>query len=68
MPAALETNTNKSREKLTKIRKLDMEIQRVKPQIRDHSNKVAASKDFNRSTGLSMLQTFRNYVPYKLTT
>jgi len=31
-----------------------MARQCVKPQIRDHSNKALASKDFNTSTGLSM--------------
>ena len=39
---------------LTEIRKSDMEIQCVKHQIRDHSNNISASKEFNRSPGLSM--------------
>ena len=43
------------REELTEIRKRDMEMQCVKPQIRDHSNKVLTGKDFNRSIGLSIL-------------
>ena len=47
----IQTN---QREELTEIRKSNMEIQCVKPQIRDHPNKVLASKGFNRSTGLSM--------------
>ena len=41
-------------EKLTKLRKLDKAVQCVKLQIQDHSNKVLVSKDFNRSTVLSM--------------
>ena len=41
-------------EELTDNKKSDMVRQCVKPQIRDHSNKVPASKDFNKSTGLSM--------------
>ena len=47
----IQTN---QREELTKIKKSDMEIQFLKPQIQDHSNKVLASKDFKRSTGLSI--------------
>ena len=38
------------REKLTELMKSSKEVQCVKPQIWDHSNKVLGSKDFNRST------------------
>ena len=41
-------------EKLTELRKSDKAIQCIKLQIWDHSNKVLVSKDFNRSTVLSM--------------
>ena len=41
-------------EKLIELRKLDKAVQCVKLQIQDHSNKVLVSKDFNRSTVLSM--------------
>ena len=41
-------------EKLTELRKSDKAVQCVKLQIQDHSNKVLVSKDFNRSTVLSM--------------
>ena len=50
----IQTN---QREELTEIKKSDMEIQFVKPQIQDHSNKVLASKDFKRATGLSISST-----------
>ena len=46
-------------EKLTKLRKLDKAVQCVKLQIQDHSNKVLVSKDFNRSTVLSMSSNVR---------
>ena len=41
------------KESLIEIRKSDKELQCVRPQIRDHSNKVLASKFFNISIGLS---------------
>ena len=41
------------KERLIEIRKSDKELQCVNPQIRDHSNKVLASKVFNLSIGLS---------------
>ena len=41
------------KERLIEIRKSDKELQCVSPQIRDHSNKVLASKVFNISIGLS---------------
>ena len=44
---------------LIEIMKLDKEIQCVKPQIRDHSNKVLTSKVFNGSIGLSMSSKVR---------
>ena len=47
----IQTN---QREELTEIKKSDIEIQCVKPQILDHSNKVPTSKAFKRSTGLSI--------------
>ena len=53
-PLHLKRIQTNQREELTKIRKLEMEIQCVKPQIQDHSNKILASKDFKRSTGLSI--------------
>ena len=46
-------------ENLTEIMKSDKEIQCVKPQIRDHSNKVLASEVFNRSIGFSMSSKVR---------
>ena len=36
-----------------------MEIQWVKPQIQDHSNKVLANKDLNKSMDLSMSSNVR---------
>ena len=42
------------REKQTELMKSSKEVQCVKPQIQDHSNKVLVSKDFNRSTVLSV--------------
>ena len=36
-----------------------MEAQCVKPQIRDHSKRVPTSKDFTRSTGLSISSNIR---------
>ena len=41
------------KERLIEIRKSDKELQCVSSQIRDHSNKVLASKVFNISIGLS---------------
>ena len=41
------------KESLVEIRKSDKELQCVRTQIRDHSNKVLASKFFNISIGLS---------------
>ena len=42
------------KESLIEIRKSDKELQCVRPQIRDHSNKVLASRFFSISMGLSM--------------
>ena len=42
------------KESLVEIRKSDKEPQCVRPQIRDHSNKVLTSKFLNISIGLSM--------------
>ena len=53
-PLHLKRIQENQTEELTEIRKSDMEIQWVKPQIRDHSNKVLANKDFNKSMDLSM--------------
>ena len=52
------------KESLIEIRKSDKELQYVRPQIRDHSNKVLASKFFNISIGLSMsskVQALRSF-------
>ena len=52
------------KESLIEVRKSDKELQYVKPQIRDHSNKVLASKFFNISMGLSMsskVRTLRSF-------
>lgn len=46
-------------EELTEIRKSDMEIRWVKPQIRDHSKNVLANKEFNKSMDLSMSSNVR---------
>ena len=53
-PLHLKRIQENQTEELTEIRKSDMEIQWVKPQIQDHSNKVLANKDFNESMDLSM--------------
>ena len=47
------------KENLTEIMKSDEEIQCVRLQIQDHSNKVLTSKVFNRSIGLSMSSKVR---------
>ena len=47
------------KERLIEIRKSDKERQCVKPQIRDHSNKVLAKKFFNISIGLSISSKVR---------
>ena len=47
------------KERLIEIRKSDKELQCVRPQIRDHLNKVLASKFFNISIGLSMSSKVR---------
>ena len=47
------------KENLTEIMKSDEEIQCVRLQMQDHSNKVLASKVFNRSIGLSMSSKVR---------
>ena len=47
------------KESLIEIRNSDKELQCVRPQIRDHSNKVLASKFFNISIGLSMSSKVR---------
>ena len=52
------------KERLIEIRNSDKELQCVRPQIRDHSNKVLASKFFNKSIGLSMfskVQALRSF-------
>ena len=52
------------REKQTELMKSSKEVQCVKPQIQDHSNKVLVSKDFNRSTVLSVssnVQALRSF-------
>ena len=45
------------KESLIEIRKLDKELQCVRPQIQDHSNKILASKFFNISIGLNVLKS-----------
>ena len=51
---AMKRIQSNQKENLTGIMKSDKELQCVRPQIRDHSNKVLTSKVFNRSIGLSM--------------
>ena len=46
-------------ERLIEIRKSDKELQCIRPQIRDHSNNVLASKFFNISIGFSMSSKVR---------
>ena len=45
------------KECLIEIRNSDKELQCVRPQIRDHSNKVLASKLFYISIGLNVLKS-----------
>ena len=52
----IQTN---QREKLTKLIKSSKDIQCLKCQIRDHSNKVLVSKEFNRSRVLSVSSNVR---------
>ena len=52
------------KERIIEVRKSDKEQQCVSPQIRDHLNKVLASKVFNVSIGLSTsskVQAFRSF-------
>ena len=58
-PLHLKRIQENQTEELTEIRKSDMEIQWVKPQIQDHSNKVLANKDLNKSMDLSMSSNVR---------
>ena len=46
-------------ENLTEIMKSDKEIQCVRPQIQDHSNKVLPSEVFNKSIGCSTFSKIR---------
>ena len=58
-PLHLKWIQSNQKEELIEIRKSDMEIQCVKPQIQGHSNKVPASKGFNRFTGLNIFKRLR---------
>ena len=56
---ALKQIQSNHKESLIEIRNSDKERQYVRPQIRDHSNKVLASRFFYRSIGLSMSSKVR---------
>ena len=56
---ALKQIQSNHKESLIEIRNSDKERQCVRPQIRDHSNKVLASRFFYRSIGLSMSSKVR---------